>query len=61
MTSSIGMGNSCSKGNKKKKSARVANATHGSDKAESLIHSERSNPNKVERISKFLSIFIGIA
>lgn len=55
MTSCIGMGNACSKGgSKKKKSARVANATHGSEKAESLIHSERSNQNKVEKISKWL-------
>lgn len=46
------MGNKCwNPGKKGKKSARIANATHGSDRDGSLIHSERSNPNKVVKIN----------
>ena len=44
------MGNTCGKGGKK--SSKVGNQnTHGSDKAGSLIHSDRSGDNnKVEKI-----------
>jgi hypothetical protein len=45
------MGNTCGKGGKK--SAKIGNHTQGSDKAGSLIHSDRSRDNnRVEKISK---------
>ena len=49
------MGNTCGKGGKGKKSAKVGNHTQGSDKDGSLIHSDRSGGNnRVEKISKLV-------
>ena len=47
------MGNTCGKSSGKK-GAKVMNETRGSDRHGSLIHSQKSNPDAVQAISKSL-------